>query len=229
MNDQPTNPRNTDIPALSRWQLGLPRRQEGLSALSSPTEHPSHETPARDSDPPVHVQLVYVSPEERAAAVAAKAAPPPPAQSETCKPSPKKKRVRRKPARKSPLLTPREVHEAHCSICGTPYREEIEEEFVSWHNVSAIARYWQIERRNIYRHAHAFGLFAARDRNIRMALGHIIEEAENIHPSADSVIRAVRMLTHINEDGEWVQPPAHVIVSSGTALQAPRNLPQASK
>ena len=215
MNDQPTTPRNTHIPA--------------LPALSAATEYPSHETPARDSNRPVHVQLVYVSPEERAASQAAKAAPSPPAQNETRKPSPKKKPARRKIARKSSLLSPRELHEAHCGICRSRYRDEIEEEFTSWHNVHNIAQHWHIERRSIYRHAHAMGLFAIRDRNIRLALGHIIERAESVRASSDSVIRAVRMLTHVNEDGEWVQPPAHVIVSSGTALQTRNTLPTASK
>jgi len=171
---------------------------------------------------------VYVSPEERRAAELAEAALSLAAQSEPRKPSQKEKRVRRKAVRKSRALSPLERHEAQCGICGSEYQDEIEEEFVTWHNVSAIARHWGIERRTVYRHAHAFGLFAVRDRNIRLALGHIIEEAENIHPSADSVIRAVRMLTHINEDGEWVQPPAHVIVSSGTALQTRNSLPPAS-
>ena len=222
MNDQPTDPRNSGIPAVSLWQLGL-------APLPSVTEQPSHETPARDSERPVHVQLVYVSPEERRAAELAKAALSLAAQSETRKPSQKRKRVRRKVARKSQLLGPRELHETHCSICRSRYRDEIDEQFTSWRNVRNIASEWRIEPRAMYRHAHATGLFAIRDRNIRMALGHIIEEAERISPSADSVIRAVRMLTHINEQGEWVQPPAHVIVSSGTAFQTRNPLPSVSK
>jgi hypothetical protein len=224
MTDQLTNPRHTGIPTVSLWQLGL-------APLPAATEKPSRETPAPapGSDRPVHVQLVYVSPEERRAAELAKAAPPPRAQSQRRKPSREKRRVRRKPARKSRLLGSRELHETHCSICASPYREAIDEEFTSWHNVSTIAYDYKIERRVIYRHAHAMGLFAIRDRNVRLALGHIIEEAERISPSADSVLRAVRMLSQIDENGVWVEPPAHVIVSSGTALQTRNPLPRASK
>jgi REP element-mobilizing transposase RayT len=34
------------------------------------------------------------------------------------------------------------------------------------------------------------------------------------------LIRAVRTLAHINDAGEWVNPPSHVIVSSGAVVHA---------
>lgn len=80
---------------------------------------------------------------------------------------------------------------------------------------------YRFDRHAVYRHAHATGLFAIRDRNLRRALGLIIHRAETARNiTGDTVIRAVRTLAHINDAGEWVNPPTHVIVSSGAALQA---------
>ena len=122
-----------------------------------------------------------------------------------------------------PSLT---MHEAHCKICASNMREELDEEFVDWHSVATIATAYRFDRHAVYRHAHATGLFAIRDRNLRRALGLIIHRAETAPKvTADTVIRAVRTLAHINESGEWVNPPTHVIVSSGAALQANANTP----
>ncbi len=111
-----------------------------------------------------------------------------------------------------------EHHQTQCGICGSEHQEEIEEAFINWESVDTIARGFSIPRRTVYRHAHATGLFAKRDRNIRRALGLIIHRADKVRDvSADSVIRAAKTLAHINEHGEWTTPPTHVIVSSGTA------------
>jgi hypothetical protein len=111
----------------------------------------------------------------------------------------------------------RERHQELCGICGSEFREEIDDAFINWESVNGIAREFNIERRAVYRHAHATGLFPKRDRNIRRALGLIIHRADKVQGvTADSVIRAIHMLAHINEAGEWIAPPAHVIVSSGT-------------
>jgi hypothetical protein len=147
----------------------------------------------------------------------------------------KKRRTRRKLAGRRPKIVREEppapsltMHEAQCGICGSDLQEEIDEEFVNWHNVAGIAREYQIERRAIYRHAHATGLFPIRDRNLRRALGLIIHRAESAPGvTADSVIRAVRTLAHINDAGEWTNPPAHVIVSSGAVLHANTPAPNA--
>jgi len=118
------------------------------------------------------------------------------------------------------------MHEAHCKICASNVREELDEEFVDWHSVATIATAYRFDRHAVYRHAHATGLFPIRDRNLRRALGLIIHRAETArNVTADSVIRAVRTLAHINDAGEWVNPPTHVIVSSGATLQANNNAP----
>jgi hypothetical protein len=138
----------------------------------------------------------------------------------------KKKRQRSKTEAEEPPLSSLAMHEAHCMICYSKCREEMDELFVNWHNVSEIAREYNTPRRTVYRHAHAVGLFPIRDRNLRRALGLIVHRAESAPKvTADTVIRAVRTLAHINEVGEWVNPPTHVIVSSGAALQAPATVP----
>ncbi len=132
-----------------------------------------------------------------------------------------KKRRRPKTATDEPQPPSPAMHEAQCMICNSDYREEMDELFVNWHNVSEIAREYNTPRRTVYRHAHAVGLFPIRDRNLRRSLGLIIHRAETAQGvTADSVIRAVRTLAHISESGEWVNPPTHVIVSSGKVVQA---------
>ncbi len=129
---------------------------------------------------------------------------------------PRKKKTSPPPERLSRL----ELHQTHCSICGYEEQDEIDEAFVSWESVGQIAEDYDLDRRAIYRHARATGLYAKRDRNIRCALGRIIQRAESVPATADSVVRAIKILTHVNAHGDWVQPPTHVIFSSATVEPA---------
>jgi hypothetical protein len=124
----------------------------------------------------------------------------------------------------------RQRHKELCGICASDCREEIDDAFINWESVNDIASEFQIERRVVYRHAHATGLFPKRDRNIRRALGLIIHRADKVQGvTADSVIRAVHLLAHINEAGEWIAPPAHVIVSSGSRLSVQDSRPEQTR
>ena len=169
-------------------------------------------------DRPVKVELVY-APDQAKRQAEAQA-------SGRTKPRPIPKRTRRAgPTRRvrpplSPDESPDESHHARrCSICRHPAREVIEEAFLHWRNVSNIKYEFHLpSRTTIYNHAHATGLFERRRKNLRSALELIVEEAERVHPTADSIIRAIHALTKINDAGEWIEPPAHVIVSSGSAL-----------
>lgn len=98
-------------------------------------------------------------------------------------------------------------HARRCSICRHPERDEIDQDFLHWTHVSTIAETYHLDRRAIYRHAHATNLFGRRSRGLRFALGHIIEQAESVEVTADSIIRAVRLFACLNDDGEWVAPP----------------------
>ena len=110
-------------------------------------------------------------------------------------------------------------HESHCSICRHPDREAIEEEFIHWFSPRATAEDYDIDVRAIYRHAHAFNLFTVRNRKIRFVLSHALERAEHAAPpTAGDLNRMVRTFTRLTDDGEWIEPPSHVIVSSGRQI-----------
>jgi hypothetical protein len=100
-----------------------------------------------------------------------------------------------------------ERHSRRCSVCNHPFREEIDEYFLSWRSPKSIMDSYGIKAdSSIYHHAHVFGLFELRNRNLRAALGNIIQEADQIQPTTKDVIHAVRALAHVSPQGEWVQP-----------------------
>ncbi len=66
----------------------------------------------------------------------------------------------------------------------------------------------------------AAGLFARRERNMRFALGHMVQQAMNITPTSDSILRAIRAYSCLNRRGQWTEPASHVVVSSGSAAPA---------
>ena len=191
--------------------------------------------PNTEDLPYTHVELVYTptdaSPEEKAAIQAAADERIAAALDRPARPAPKPRKRRRRRKSASPVAPSPETirlttHEARCSICAHDDRDAIEEEFIHWHSPRNIASDYRVERRAIYRHAHAFDLFTIRDRNLRYALGHVIEAAERVDKTAVSVIHAVRAFARVNNEGQWVEPPSHVIVSSGSRLAAPPQHPQ---
>jgi hypothetical protein len=81
----------------------------------------------------------------------------------------------------------------------------IEADFVSWRSPAAIAsEYGLADRTSVYRHAHAVGLFAKRQRNIRAALERIIERAGDVEVTASAVVSAVQAYSKINSAGQWI-------------------------
>jgi hypothetical protein len=100
-------------------------------------------------------------------------------------------------------------HRRQCSICNHPEREGLEEEFLRWENPYNTALDYGVKERAIYRHAHALRLFDKRERNIRYALGHVIQRLDSIDVSSDAAIRAVRLFTRLTQQGEFVEPSAH--------------------
>ena len=96
-------------------------------------------------------------------------------------------------------------HRRNCTICAHQQREAIEADFVSWRSPAAITEeYGLAERSSVYRHAHAFGLFTKRQRNIRAALERIIEKAGEVDVTASAVVAAVQAYSKINSAGQWV-------------------------
>ncbi|HVB86360.1 MAG TPA: hypothetical protein VNK23_06805 [Candidatus Dormibacteraeota bacterium] len=86
-----------------------------------------------------------------------------------------------------------------------------------WHAISAIAFDHKVSRSAIYRHAYAVRLFARRNHELRFSLGHLIERVQDVEPTAGAIVRAVKLFARINDDGELMEPPARVIISSGGA------------
>jgi len=112
-------------------------------------------------------------------------------------------------------------HARKCSVCHRPDREEIDQAFLHWVRPDAIAREFQFEDpRPIYRHAHATGLYLRRRANVRSALEHIIEKAQSAKVTGDTVIRAIRALSCLSDDGRWSEPPKRTIVTRQTISSA---------
>jgi hypothetical protein len=113
-------------------------------------------------------------------------------------------------------------HITHCTICNHPDRDAIEECILHWHSPTAIADEFDLgDRRVVWRHARAFGLSQLRAAQARHALGFLIEQAQGVVPSADAIIRAIRALSCIDDQGQWHEPRKEVIITHRyVALQA---------
>ena len=97
-------------------------------------------------------------------------------------------------------------HSTECRVCAHAQREEIEREFINWRSPAAIAKAYGLRNRaSVYRHAHALGLFAKRQRNVRAALEKIIECASEVEVNAAAVVSAVSAYARINAAGQWVE------------------------
>jgi hypothetical protein len=104
-------------------------------------------------------------------------------------------------------------HERLCSICRHPERDAIEEAFLQWQRACDIFREFKLpSRTTVYRHAHAVGLFEQRARALRFVLENIMEESSACAPSADSIIRAVRAYSCLDDRGRWIEPPRRLII-----------------
>ena len=116
-------------------------------------------------------------------------------------------------------------HITHCTICNHPEREAIEECILHWHSPTVIADEFDLgDRRVVWRHARAFGLSQLRAEQTRHALGYLIEQAQSVFPSADAIIRAVRALACLDENGRWHEPRKEVVITHRyeDATSAPR-------
>ena len=105
-------------------------------------------------------------------------------------------------------------HRAHCAICQHRERDVIDQAFLHWQRPSVIVYDFQLpHRRALNRHARAFGLYELRSSRSRRSLEFIIEQAETVKATADSVIRAVKAHACLGEDGRWTEPTRHTIIT----------------
>jgi hypothetical protein len=111
-----------------------------------------------------------------------------------------------------------------CEVCKHPACFLIQEAFLQWTSPEVIMKKYGLKSRaTIYNHAHAFQLFARRDRTLRFALGHIIEQADRVNVTARDVIQALYTYARVNDDGMWVQPAckSEIVVSKNEAGSSP--------
>ncbi len=101
-------------------------------------------------------------------------------------------------------------HNRKCKVCRHRDRAAIEQDFLAWHSPDRIAQDYGIaDHSSIYRHAHATGLFEKRANTIRLALEPIIERAATVEVTADAVIRAIYVITHLDDNGRWIEPKSN--------------------
>jgi hypothetical protein len=106
-------------------------------------------------------------------------------------------------------------HRRVCTICAHTQRQSIEADFIAWRNPAAIAEeYGLADRATVYRHAHAFNLFAKRQRNVKRALERIIENAGEVEVTASAVVAAIQAYSKINAAGQWVDRTEHLSVNA---------------
>jgi hypothetical protein len=95
---------------------------------------------------------------------------------------------------RNPSSDSRSRHYRKCTICRHPQRDEIEREFLAWISPAAIAeRFALYDRRPIYRHAHATGLFRRRARRIAASLEGALAHASMVRPTPQVLVRAVEL------------------------------------
>jgi hypothetical protein len=115
-------------------------------------------------------------------------------------------------------------HRRKCTVCHHPHRQAIEEDFLHWRKVRRISDQYKLaDPRPIYRHARATGLNQIRRENVLAALDQIVERASEAKVTVDSVIRAMRAHSCLDERGRWTDPPTRVVfnTSGAAAVGAP--------
>jgi hypothetical protein len=106
-------------------------------------------------------------------------------------------------------------HNRKCFICKHPQRAEIEHDFLLWRNPHEIVTTYNLPHYStIYRHAHALGLSRRRNENVRTVLDSLIEKAESAPVTGNTVIRAIRAYSCIDDRGHWTDLPKNVIYES---------------
>jgi hypothetical protein len=103
-------------------------------------------------------------------------------------------------------------HARKCHICHHPQRAEIEEDFLNWQGPNEIVSDYKLPHYSvIYRHANALGLRGRRNENIRTVLDILVEQAETVRVTGNTILRAMRAYSCLKDDGTWVEVPKKVI------------------
>jgi hypothetical protein len=105
-------------------------------------------------------------------------------------------------------------HSRKCTICHHPDRAAIEDDFVNWINISDISLEFDVPERSIRCHSRATRLYERRRAKYHAALDLIIEDASQVLSTGDTIIRAIRAASCLDDSGRWVEPPKRVIFTT---------------
>jgi hypothetical protein len=110
-----------------------------------------------------------------------------------------------------------ERHSRKCQICSHPDIDEIEDEFVNWASAHWLEEAFGVNEYTVYRHARAAGLDLLRRENLGVVVEKVLQEVDHIDaPNVAEVLRAVRILSRLNRQGQWVGPLTNEISNRQT-------------
>jgi hypothetical protein len=225
-------PDQDDQAALEPIQPTQPEPEDAINEMTkipSTTAHdePIEEEPVQDEAGPQPIYLEDLDPHTQRVVYSVMANAPerglgpkalfgtrsiePPIHPEETEPTdlPAPEPVERRPAK--PIEMKR--HVSHCTICKHPERAAIDQAFLHWWPIADLAYHFKLGNRLVvYRHAHALGLFETRRARTQHALGYMIEQAQTVTPTGDCIIRAIRALSCLDENGRWHEPRKEVLI-----------------
>jgi len=104
-----------------------------------------------------------------------------------------------------------ERHGRKCAICRHPHRAALEDDFLRWRSPAEIVEEYELAHHStLYRHAHATGLFARRKQNVCTALEFVLERAQSVKVTGNTIVNAARLYAQLN--GQWHEPERKYIV-----------------
>ena len=116
-----------------------------------------------------------------------------------------------------------ERHSRRCIICHHPEREAIEEEFVHWRAPWKLSQDYNLnDYRTVYRHARAAGLLLQRRERLHSALDAFVESVDDVTFTGDTILRAMRAYSCIDNHGRWTEIPTHVQFSTSNDAHPPQ-------
>jgi len=99
-------------------------------------------------------------------------------------------------------------HRRKCAICAHSQRDAIEEAISRFESPAAIAQRFHLgDRRQVYRHAQALGLFVRRNRKLGASLALFLEKSDRLIPTVTNFLHAVEKYAKIDEFGETIRRP----------------------
>lgn len=106
-------------------------------------------------------------------------------------------------------------HARKCSICNHADREAIDAAFLQWRSPDSIAFTFQLlDRRVIFRHASATGLYQRRRLNFRCSLENILERGDQLNLTAFGFVAAIRAYASLDDAGHWNEPVRRAVISN---------------